>query len=104
AEEKATNRPSSLKGAKSRRDPPFASEPSEATDTRSVTPVTRSRTNVSATPFVSPSTRFVASDTKEANRESKLTIGAKLCWFDSIPTEETLTRSVERIKSAACAA
>ena len=60
AVEKATKRPSSESaGAKLS---PFASTPALLTLTRSVSPVWRSRTKTSRAPFVSPWTRFDASE------------------------------------------
>src|SRR5438552_3012338 len=57
--ENATKRPSAeMAGVKL---VPFASAPAEEMLTRSVVPVSRSRTNTSVTPLVSPGTRLVAS-------------------------------------------
>src|SRR4051794_4800378 len=43
---------------------PFACWPAEFTETRVIAPLARLRTNASATPFVSPGTRFDASEMK----------------------------------------
>src|SRR5947208_4873223 len=75
----------------------FAWAPAESTLTRSVVAVSRSRTNTSATPLVSPGTRLVASLSKATNRPSPERAGqncSMLAAFACAPVESTLTRSV----------
>src|SRR5438552_10226937 len=90
--ENATKRPAAeMAGVKL---VPFASAPAEEMLTRPVVPVSRSRTNTSVTPLVSPGTRLVASLGNATKRPSAEMAGAKLVPFASAPAEETLTRSV----------
>src|SRR5439155_797933 len=88
-EPKATKRPSAeIDG------PPlmsFPSMPAELTLTRVVVPVSRSRTKTSETPFVSPPTRFEASETKATKRPAAEIDGSLLSLFPSTPAELTLT-------------
>ena len=92
----ATNRPSSLKTGC-----PLwlsASVPSDATLTRSVAPVERSYTNTSDIPFVSPATKFEASELNATNRPSSLKTGCPLWLSASVPSDATLTRSVAPVE------
>src|SRR5438132_117846 len=73
---------------------PLPREPSEATLTRSVTLVSRSRTKTSVVPFVSPVTRFAASLAKATSRAALETAGALLPPLASVPCDEMLTRLV----------
>jgi hypothetical protein len=66
SEENATNLPPA-ENAGCELSPPIPWAPVEPTDTREVVLVHRSRTNTSASPFVSPRTRFDACDTKATN-------------------------------------
>jgi hypothetical protein len=89
---KATYRPSVESDGKK-----LAPSPSmfpELTLTRSVVPVTRSRTKTSKVPFVSFATRFEASLSKAMNRPSREITGRKLLPFACAPSELTLTRVV----------
>jgi hypothetical protein len=56
----------------------------------------RSRTKTSATPLVSPATRFVASEVKTTKRPSALAPGSELWSLACAPAVETLTRVVMR--------
>ncbi len=68
SEANATNRPSAeIEGCTPSL---VASTSAELTDTRSVVPSTRSLTNTSWRPLVSPGTRFVALDTNATKRPS----------------------------------
>ncbi len=60
-----------------------ACSPPDETDTRSVTPVCRSRTNTSCSPLVSPGTRFEAIDMKATYLPSALVEGLTLWLFPS---------------------
>src|SRR6266516_1434231 len=73
---------------------PLPCEPSEATLTRSVTLVSRSRTKTSVVAFVSPVTRFAASLAKATSRAALETAGALLPPLASVPCDEMLTRLV----------
>jgi hypothetical protein len=72
---------------------PDACDPAAPTLIRSIDPVWRSRTNTSMNPFVSPTTRLVASDEK-ATSPSAPTTGSQLPPSPSEPSVATLTRSV----------
>src|SRR5207302_9890426 len=74
--------------------PPLPWSPALSTRSRSVVRVRRSWTKTSATPFVSPHTRFVASDQKTTKRPFALIEGPSLPRFASFPALSTLTRSV----------
>src|SRR5262249_14262070 len=73
---------------------PFPSVPTESTLTRVVVSPTRSRTNTSVAPFVSPATRFEASLGNATNRPSPDTAGKPPSPLPSAPPELTLTRVV----------
>jgi hypothetical protein len=88
----ATTRPSAeMAGSKLR---PPASAPRRPTLTRSVLPVRRSWTKTSSAPFVSPGTRFAASEEKATNRPSAEIAGLPLGPSACLPAGPTLTRSV----------
>jgi hypothetical protein len=57
---------------------PLAWKPADEVETRSVRPVRQSCTNTSATPFVSPGTRLVASLTNATQRPSGEIAGSPL--------------------------
>jgi hypothetical protein len=65
--------------------------------TRLVVCVVRSRTKTSETPFVSPSTRFDATESKATYRPSAEIEGEKLPPFDCTPELPTLTRLFSRV-------
>ena len=88
----ATNRPFAETAGS--RLAPLPCEPSEATLTRSVTLVSRSRTKTSVVEFVSPVTRFAASLAKATSRATLETAGALLPPLASVPCDEMLTRLV----------
>ena len=81
SEEKATTRPSALMAGLDRMPMkplgPLPSCPRLLTLTRSVLPVRRSRTKMSAVSFVSPGTRSVARDENATNRPS----GVMAAWM-----------------------
>src|SRR6266516_4102455 len=92
SEANATNRPSPLiDGPRLAPSAGFASNP---TLTSLVWPVSRSRTNTSSNPFVSPGTRFVAREVNATKRPSALTDGSRLKPSACLPLLLTLTRSV----------
>ena len=93
ADQKATKRPSALIAGEGEL-LPSAWAPVVVRLTRSVLPVSRSRTNTSTTPLVSPGTRLVAPDWKATKRPSALIAGNPLVSLPSSPALETLTRSV----------
>jgi hypothetical protein len=76
---KATKRPSPLIAAA--KDGPLPRAPSGPTETASVVPAARSRTKMSGQPFVSPSTRFDASEKNATTWPSPLIAGSVLPWF-----------------------
>jgi hypothetical protein len=73
---------------------PFPSTPLRSTLTRVVTPATRSRTNTSSTPLVSPPTRFRAEDLKATYRPSADTDGSPLAPAPGLPSTATLINVV----------
>src|SRR4051794_19823921 len=74
--------------------PDSAWPPAEDTDTREVTRLTRSRTNTSVRPFVSPPTRLVASDSNATNRPSA-EISGRL--DDPLPATSRLLTDTSRV-------
>ena len=88
----ATNRPSADSAGV--RLEPAAWVPSEATLTRTVSPVLRSWTNTSEAPFESPATRLLARLAKATSRPSAEIDDTVLLAFAWPPAEATLTRSV----------
>src|SRR6266536_2652886 len=92
SEANATNRPSRLIDGP--RLAPSAGVASNPTLTSLVWPVSRSRTNTSWNPFVSPGTRFVAPEVNATKRPSALTDGSRLKPSACLPLLRTLTRSV----------
>ena len=91
SDENATYRPSALMEASQLR--LFPCSPVLDTLTLVVVPVCRSRTNTSSTPFLSPATRFVASDENATYRPSPLIEGEELWPFAFSPLLDTLTSS-----------
>ena len=75
--------------------------PALDTLTRSVVPVTRSRTKMSERPFVSPATRLSESEANATKRPSALIAGSTLSWLPCRSALLTLTSSVN---PGACAA
>ena len=73
---------------------PFACFPALDTLTRLVVPRFRSRTKMSAAPFVSPATRLEASDRKATKRPSAEIDGPPEPPFACFPALDTLTRLV----------
>src|SRR6266550_2456689 len=92
SEANATNRPSPLIDGP--RLAPSAGVASNPTLTSLVWPVSRSRTNTSSNPLVSPGTRFVAPEVNATKRPSALTDGSRLKPSACLPLLLTLTRSV----------
>ena len=64
---------------------PLPLAPLMLTDTSVVVPATRSRTNTSPVPFVSPETRSLASETKAMSRPSSEIVGSVLGPFPGSP-------------------
>src|SRR5207244_12877762 len=73
-------------------DAPLAGAPSRPALTSEVVPVCRSRTNTSPAPFVSPGTRFDASDRNTTKRPSADRSGLDDGPFASPPSAATLIR------------
>src|SRR5439155_1055441 len=97
---KATKRPSAETDGDGvhTTDAPLPWVSSEATLTRSVTPVRRSWTKTSSAPFVSPLTRLearLAKATKRPSAEMDASPEKALAW---VPSDATLTRSVMRVR------
>jgi len=85
----------------------FGWDPSLATPTRPVVPASRSRTNASATPLVSPGTRFEATDTNATLRPLPEIDGAYEPPFAATPPTPTLTivvvpSSMSRTNTSGC--
>src|SRR3990172_7403331 len=71
-----------------------AGAPSDATETRLVVPVCRSRTNTSYATFVSPVTRLLANDVNATYRLSAESDGSNEKSFPCAPPEDTEMRLV----------
>ena len=98
---KATKRPSAeMDGRDGKKEKLLAWVPSEATLTRSVTPVRRSWTKTSLVPFVSPLTRLEAELVKATKRPSAEMDGVSEKPSPCEPSDATLTRSVLRVQPA----
>src|SRR6266545_1522384 len=79
----------------------LACVPSEATLTRVVSAVWRSRTKMSISALVSPGTRLVAMLWKATTRPSLLVAGPELGSLPCVPSEATLTSDVDAAAATA---
>ncbi len=93
---KTAKRPSALNEGDE--DSPSLWPPSEATETRSVLPVSRSCAKASVCPLVSPATRLVAPLPNPTRRPSALMVGLSEKPSLWAPSEATETRSTARVR------
>src|SRR5829696_6938911 len=89
----ADETPSTILMSKSSSETPLCAPDAEVF-TRLVVPASRSRTNTSGEPLVSPGTRLSACDQKVTKRPLPLTEGLRLTSLAGAPDDDALTSTI----------